>query len=149
MAELTSRRRVMPMKSSQSGARPSPFERAIATRAAASMTHESGFHMKERNCKNGFCSSCSSLLGPKSSRRRSTSSAERPVSSHWSSLKTLSILRVPRSTFSLLYKSSALSSMVLRSTLTSVTTRSPSCAGGYDMTIGARQNHASRLFIWW
>ncbi|KAF8180977.1 hypothetical protein K438DRAFT_1768159 [Mycena galopus ATCC 62051] len=33
----------------QLGARPSPLDRAIATSAAASITHDSGFHMNDRN----------------------------------------------------------------------------------------------------
>lgn len=44
---LTKSKRTIPTKSSQSGGRPPPFERAMATRAAPSMTHERGFHMKD------------------------------------------------------------------------------------------------------
>ena len=118
---------MIPTKSSQSGGRPWPLERAIATRAAASITQERGFHMKLRNChgvkrepnhrskghtcKKGFCSSDSSLLGPKTSRRCFASASERPSWLHWRSLNTSSMTMVSRSTFSLSYKSSALSSI--------------------------------------
>ena len=68
------------MKSCQSGGRPSPFERAIATMAAPSMTHESGFHMNERNCRMALVSLASSLLWPKMPMRSAASASVRPVS---------------------------------------------------------------------
>src|ERR1700722_9826504 len=49
MPELMNRRAVIPTKSCQSGARPSPLDKAMATSAAASMTQESGFNMKLKN----------------------------------------------------------------------------------------------------
>lgn len=49
MVELMNSKHTIPTKSSQSGGRPPPFAKAIAIRAAASITHDKGFHMKPKN----------------------------------------------------------------------------------------------------
>ncbi|KAI9316624.1 hypothetical protein BX666DRAFT_178909 [Dichotomocladium elegans] len=60
--ELASSSSTIPTKSGQSGALFSPLDRAIATIAAASITHERGFHINPRNCRNGLISFVSILL---------------------------------------------------------------------------------------
>lgn len=52
MVELITSKHTIPTKSCQSGGFPSPFASAIAIIAAASMTHDKGFHMNPRNLRN-------------------------------------------------------------------------------------------------
>ena len=101
--ELINRSNTIPMKSCQSGALPSPFDRAIATIAAPSMTHERGFHMKLRNCRRADCSFASSLLWPKIPIRSAASASVRPVSRVWRRVQTSSRTTCSRSTLSLSY----------------------------------------------
>lgn len=51
------------------------------------MTHERGFHMKERNWRKAFSFLSTSLLGPKMPIRRSASAEVRPFSSHLQQMK--------------------------------------------------------------
>lgn len=51
MVELMTRRQMIPTKSCQSGGLPSPLAKAIAMIAAASITHERGFHMNPKNLR--------------------------------------------------------------------------------------------------
>lgn len=44
---------MIPQKSSQSGGDPCPFDKIMATMAAASITQDNGFHMKPRNWGTG------------------------------------------------------------------------------------------------
>lgn len=68
-------------------------------------------HLPLHTWRKAFCSSDSSLLGPKIARRRAASSPVRPWSSHCKRVKTSPSWTVSRSTFSLSYRSSALSSI--------------------------------------
>jgi acid phosphatase family membrane protein YuiD len=52
MVELITSKQVIPTKSCQSGGLPSPFANAIAMIAAASITHDRGFHMNPKNLRN-------------------------------------------------------------------------------------------------
>lgn len=51
IVELITSKQTIPTKSCQSGGAPPPLASAIAMIAAASMTHESGFHIKPRNLR--------------------------------------------------------------------------------------------------
>ena len=51
IVELITSRQMIPTKSCQSGGLPSPLAKAMAMIAAASITHESGFHMNPRNLR--------------------------------------------------------------------------------------------------
>ncbi|WVZ11052.1 hypothetical protein V8G54_015582, partial [Vigna mungo] len=64
MVELMSSNTTIPRKSCQSGGLPPPLANAMAMTAAASMTHESGFHIKPKNLRNLLSVISSSLLGP-------------------------------------------------------------------------------------
>lgn len=52
MVELMSSKHTIPTKSCQSGGLPPPFAKAIAISAAASITHDNGFHMNPKNFSN-------------------------------------------------------------------------------------------------
>ncbi|BAT18278.1 Os12g0638750 [Oryza sativa Japonica Group] len=58
IVELITRRVMIPTKSCQSGGFPPPFASAMAMIAAASMTHESGFHMNPKNLRNLLSCQC-------------------------------------------------------------------------------------------
>ncbi|KAG9131730.1 hypothetical protein Leryth_009463, partial [Lithospermum erythrorhizon] len=51
IVELITSKQTIPTKSCQSGGLPSPLANTMAIKAAASMTHESGFHINPRNFK--------------------------------------------------------------------------------------------------
>jgi hypothetical protein len=71
IVEFTSSKTRIPRKSSQSGGWPCPLASTIAISAAASITHDNGFHMKPRNLRNLF--SCTKAL-----RRVTKVSAQKP-----------------------------------------------------------------------
>jgi hypothetical protein len=52
MVELITSKQIIPTKSCQSGGFPLPFANAIAMIAAASITHDRGFHMNPKNLRN-------------------------------------------------------------------------------------------------
>lgn len=51
IVELMTNKTMIPTKSCQSGGLPPPFAKAIAMMAAASMTHDKGFHIKPKNLR--------------------------------------------------------------------------------------------------
>jgi len=52
IVEFMTSRAMIPTKSCQSGGLPPPFAKAMAMIAAASMTHDKGFHINPKNFKN-------------------------------------------------------------------------------------------------
>jgi len=62
IVELITNNTTIPTKSCQSGGLPSPLAKAMAINAAASMTHDNGFHINPRNLR--ILLSCSSNTKP-------------------------------------------------------------------------------------
>lgn len=91
MVELITRRQMIPTKSCQSGGRPSPLAKAMAMMAAASMTHESGFHINPKNLRILLSFFSSSLFGPKIWILSSPSCVVKPSLVHFSCWNTSSI----------------------------------------------------------
>ncbi|BAS85830.1 Os03g0689350, partial [Oryza sativa Japonica Group] len=90
IVELISSSVMIPTKSCQSVLTP-PLANAMAMIAAASMTHDSGFHMNPKNLRNLLSSFSSSLFGPKSCRRSCASSEVSPCRQHFKFWNTSSI----------------------------------------------------------
>ena len=65
MVELMISNTTIPTKSCQSGGLPPPLAKTMAIMAAASMTHDKGFHMKPKNLRNLLSFFSSSLFGLK------------------------------------------------------------------------------------
>ncbi|ORZ25769.1 hypothetical protein BCR42DRAFT_400885, partial [Absidia repens] len=79
------------------------------TKAAASMTHDKGFHIKPKNCQKGLMVFCSNRLGPNFSMRRVASVLVNPFDVVCNSSKTSPGSIVERSYLSLSYSSSTVS----------------------------------------
>jgi hypothetical protein len=82
---------MIPTKSCQSGGLPLPFAKAMAIIAAASITHDKGFHIKPKNFKNLLSFFSSNLFGPNTWSLLAPSSDVRPCLEHFSCSNTSSI----------------------------------------------------------
>uniref|UniRef100_A0A2P2JF49 Plasma membrane ATPase 4-like n=1 Tax=Rhizophora mucronata TaxID=61149 RepID=A0A2P2JF49_RHIMU len=90
IVELINSKTTMPTKSCQSGGFPSPFAKIMAIKAAASMTHDKGFHIKPKNLRTLLSFFSSSLFGPKTWSLLAPSSEVRPALVHFSCSNTSS-----------------------------------------------------------
>jgi len=91
MVELMISNTMIPTKSCQSGGLPPPLAKTMAIMAAASMTHDKGFHIKPKNLRILLSFFSSSLLGPKILSLSSPSVVLNPSFVHFSFSNTSSI----------------------------------------------------------